>query len=90
MKIPRYTARYFFRASSIFLFLFNQNSNTMSKTIAAKPVEILEHAGVRHIQYAVGDSLNGITDELRKSPKLNGYGIVTKKQLLLQQEPRLN
>ena len=42
----------------------------MSKTIAAKLVEILEHAGVRHIHGVVGDSLNGITDELRKSAKI--------------------
>jgi pyruvate dehydrogenase (quinone) len=39
----------------------------MSKTVAAKLVEILEHAGVKHIHGVVGDSLNGITDELRKS-----------------------
>src|SRR5450432_443261 len=42
----------------------------MSKTIAAKLVEILEHVGVRHIHGVVGDSLNGITDELRKSTKI--------------------
>ena len=41
----------------------------MSKTVAAKLVEILEHAGVKHIHGVVGDSLNGITDELRKSSK---------------------
>ncbi|HEY4325309.1 MAG TPA: ubiquinone-dependent pyruvate dehydrogenase [Mucilaginibacter sp.] len=39
----------------------------MAKTIAAKLVEILENAGVKHIHGIVGDSLNGITDELRKS-----------------------
>jgi pyruvate dehydrogenase (quinone) len=42
----------------------------MSKTIAAKLVEILEHAGVKHIHGLVGDSLNGITDQVRKSEKL--------------------
>jgi pyruvate dehydrogenase (quinone) len=42
----------------------------MSKTIAAKLVEILENAGVRHIHGVVGDSLNGITDELRRSSKI--------------------
>ena len=42
----------------------------MSKTIAAKLVEILEQAGVTHIHGVVGDSLNGITDELRKSGKI--------------------
>src|ERR1700689_4245973 len=42
----------------------------MSKTIAAKLVEILEHAGVRHIHGLVGDSLNGITDQVRKSEKI--------------------
>ena len=39
----------------------------MATTIAAKLVQILEHAGVKHIHGVVGDSLNGITDELRKS-----------------------
>jgi len=42
----------------------------MSKTIAEKLVEILEHAGVKHIHGLVGDSLNGITDQVRKSEKL--------------------
>ncbi|RKR81869.1 pyruvate dehydrogenase (quinone) [Mucilaginibacter gracilis] len=42
----------------------------MSQTIASKLVEILEHAGVKHIHGVVGDSLNGITDELRKSGKI--------------------
>jgi pyruvate dehydrogenase (quinone) len=42
----------------------------MSKTVAANLVEILEHAGVKHIHGVVGDSLNGITDELRKSKKI--------------------
>ena len=42
----------------------------MSKTIAAKLVEILEQAGVTHIHGVVGDSLNGITDELRRSGKI--------------------
>jgi pyruvate dehydrogenase (quinone) len=42
----------------------------MAKTIATKLVEILEHAGVKHIHGVVGDSLNGITDEIRKSTKI--------------------
>jgi len=42
----------------------------MSKTVAAKLIEILEHAGVKHIHGVVGDSLNGITNELRKSSKI--------------------
>ncbi len=42
----------------------------MSKTVAAKLVEMLEHAGVKHIHGVVGDSLNAITDELRKSGKI--------------------
>src|SRR5476651_1160123 len=42
----------------------------MSKTVAANLVEILENAGVKHIHGVVGDSLNGITDELRKSSKI--------------------
>jgi pyruvate dehydrogenase (quinone) len=42
----------------------------MAKTIASKFVEILEHAGVKRIHGVVGDSLNAITDELRKSGKI--------------------
>ncbi|MCW3089807.1 MAG: Pyruvate dehydrogenase [Ferruginibacter sp.] len=42
----------------------------MPTTIAEKFVEILVQAGVKHIHGVVGDSLNGITDELRKSAKI--------------------
>jgi pyruvate dehydrogenase (quinone) len=42
----------------------------MASTISKKLIEILEHAGVKHIHGVVGDSLNGITDELRKSGKI--------------------
>src|SRR5476651_1480083 len=42
----------------------------MLRTLSAKLVEILDHAGVKHIHGVVGDSLNGITDELRKSSKI--------------------
>lgn len=42
----------------------------MAKTIAAKLVDILENAGVERIHGLVGDSLNGITDELRKRNKI--------------------
>lgn len=42
----------------------------MPTTIAEKFVEILVQAGVQHIHGVVGDSLNGITDELRKSTKI--------------------
>jgi pyruvate dehydrogenase (quinone) len=42
----------------------------MSKTIAAIFVNILEQAGVKHIHGVVGDSLNGIVDEMRKSGKI--------------------
>lgn len=42
----------------------------MSKTVARKLVETLEHAGVKKIHGVVGDSLNGITDEIRKSKKI--------------------
>ena len=42
----------------------------MATTIAAKLIEILENSGVTHIHGVVGDSLNGITDELRKSTKI--------------------
>ncbi|SEA68786.1 ubiquinone-dependent pyruvate dehydrogenase [Pedobacter hartonius] len=39
----------------------------MAKTVAASLVEILEHAGVKHVHGVVGDSLNGIVDEIRNS-----------------------
>jgi len=42
----------------------------MAKTVAASLVEILEHAGVKHIHGVVGDSLNGIVEELRGSKKI--------------------
>src|ERR1700710_1489070 len=42
----------------------------MATSIAAKLLQILEHAEVKHIHGVVGDSLNGITDELRKSGKI--------------------
>ena len=42
----------------------------MAKTVAAQLVEILEHAGVRRIHGVVGDSLNSITDELRRNKKI--------------------
>jgi pyruvate dehydrogenase (quinone) len=43
----------------------------MSKTAAAFLVETLQRAGVRRIYGVVGDSLNGITDELRKSKSID-------------------
>lgn len=39
----------------------------MAKSVAAKLVEILEHAGVKHVHGVVGDSLNGIVEEIRHS-----------------------
>jgi pyruvate dehydrogenase (quinone) len=42
----------------------------MSKTVAAKLVEILENAGVTHVHGIVGDSLNGIIAEISKSKKI--------------------
>lgn len=42
----------------------------MSTTIAAALVSILEKAGVSRIHGIVGDSLNAITDEIRKNKKI--------------------
>jgi pyruvate dehydrogenase (quinone) len=42
----------------------------MAKTVAARLVEILENAGVKQIHGIVGDSLNGISNEIRKSNKI--------------------
>ena len=41
--------------------------NIMAKTVAAKLVEILIQAGVKRVHGLVGDSLNGIVDEIRNS-----------------------
>ncbi len=42
----------------------------MATTIAEKLIDILENAGVERIHGLVGDSLNAITDELRKRNKI--------------------
>ena len=42
----------------------------MAQTVAAEFVKILEQAGVERIHGVVGDSLNAITEELRKSGKI--------------------
>jgi len=42
----------------------------MAKTVADQMVETLETAGVRRIYGIVGDSLNGFTDSLRRSGKI--------------------
>lgn len=39
----------------------------MAKTVAASLVEILERAGVKYVHGVVGDSLNGIVEEIRNS-----------------------
>src|SRR5437016_8717364 len=40
------------------------------KTVAAQLVDVLAEAGVRRIYGVAGDSLNGITDSIRKSKQL--------------------
>lgn len=42
----------------------------MSNTIAAKLIDTLVQAGVRRIHGVVGDSLNAITDEIRRNPRI--------------------
>jgi len=42
----------------------------MSKTVAAKLVEMLVEAGVKRVHGVVGDSLNGIVDEIRRNNKI--------------------
>jgi pyruvate dehydrogenase (quinone) len=42
----------------------------MASTVAAKLIEILVQAGVKRIHGVVGDSLNGIVDEIRRSGKI--------------------
>ena len=42
----------------------------MAKTVAASLVEILERAGVKYVHGVVGDSLNGIVEEIRNSKQI--------------------
>jgi pyruvate dehydrogenase (quinone) len=42
----------------------------MAKTVAEQFVEILVAAGVRRIYGIVGDSLNGLTDAIRRQGKI--------------------
>ena len=49
---------------------FLLSKNIMAKTVAAKLVEILIQAGVKHVHGLVGDSLNGIVDEIRNSKEI--------------------
>jgi pyruvate dehydrogenase (quinone) len=43
----------------------------MNKKVADQIAEILAVAGVRRIYGVVGDSLNGITDSLRRQEKID-------------------
>lgn len=45
---------------------YSQNSKYMAKTIAAQLVTQLVKAGVKRVHGVIGDSLNGIVDEIRK------------------------
>jgi hypothetical protein len=57
------------------------------KTVAEILVETLIAAGVARIYGVVGDSLNGILEEIRRSKRLTGLVCVTKRQGHLLQGP---
>jgi len=42
----------------------------MARNVAAQFIDILNIAGVKRIYGVVGDSLNGLTDELRRQNKI--------------------
>src|SRR3546814_18806493 len=59
----------------IFIFTFTQHGFTqipinMAKTIAAEIVDQLVLTGVQRVHGVVGDSLNGITEEIRQNKKI--------------------
>jgi thiamine pyrophosphate-dependent acetolactate synthase large subunit-like protein len=45
----------------------------MARTVADQFAEILAAAGVKRIYGIVGDSLNGLTDSLRRLGRSNGF-----------------
>jgi pyruvate dehydrogenase (quinone) len=47
-----------------------EQENAMARNVAAQFIDILNIAGVKRIYGVVGDSLNGLTDELRRQNKI--------------------
>ncbi len=45
----------------------------MAKTVADQFAETLAAAGVKRIYGVVGDSLNGLTDSIRRRGKITGF-----------------
>jgi pyruvate dehydrogenase (quinone) len=58
------------------------------KTVAEIFVETLIAAGVTRIYGVVGDSINGVLEEIRRSKKIEWLACVTKRRGHLLQAPR--
>lgn len=61
----------------------------MAKRVAELFVEVLASAGVKRIYGVAGDSLNGITDSVRRRTVSNGSGYDTRRPQPLPLGPRL-
>ena len=60
----------------------------MAKTVADQFAETLAAAGVKRIYGIVGDSLNGITDALRRQGRSSGSMSGTRRSRLSRLAPR--
>ena len=60
----------------------------MARTVADQFAEILAAAEVKRIYGIVGDSLNGLTDALRRRARSNGSMSGMKRSLLSRRAPR--
>ena len=68
---------------------FYQESNMKTQRVADLITDILYSAGVRRIYGVVGDSLNGITDAVRRRGELNGFTRGTKRLQHLRRARKL-
>jgi thiamine pyrophosphate-dependent acetolactate synthase large subunit-like protein len=60
----------------------------MVKTVADQFAETLAAAGVKRIYGIVGDSLNGLTDAIRRQARSNGCMCGTRRSRLSRPVPR--
>jgi glyoxylate carboligase len=59
----------------------------LTKTVADQFAEILVAAGVKRIYGVVGDSLNGLTDALRRQGKIEWIHVRTRASLVVGERP---
>jgi len=57
-------------------------------TVADQLAEVLANAGVKRIYGIVGDSLNGLTDSIRRKARSNGSMCGTKRWQLSRPAPK--